>query len=361
MCLGTDPASPSKGDGVLPPNAVSYRRIDTDGSTQICGVYFLKGLALNDDHLTMDKPVPPVAVLPTCMTNAALESLNSLSNTALHQVDEVGNMSFVGTAVQQLYSSLEHLVRTSQELFKQLVQERAQRRAYEREVASSPIMAEKLLETFDREKGVLKRRISLLEKTASDLAQLLPPPLFSRPGRKVQSASGLLKMTARDELKAEERAQLAEEEKRETDKIPTEGEVEEQPHAAGRQRKEHGARYAQNSAEACSIRSPTAAVVLSTQYRPATPFASYLTHSLCTQDAMSEKFASLDTAGAGFLTFQIVTEFYRSIDSYGVPRGEERLQEFLKKCNERNTAIESGRVYYKGMEGRRGWGEVFGV
>ena len=311
-----------------PPRTVSYRRVGTDGSVVICGVYYLRHQERADEATA----APPCA-LPACVGEEMRASVNEWAASALAQCRKSSDLSFVSTVIEQLKGAFHEACSAARSLHTTLVAQHEERRGLKACEQTMPVLADKLLAAL-AETQAHQKRVADLE---AELARLAPPPSVAAvtpapPPPPPPAASAAAPDAAAAAVPHPHPP-------------PREAAPASTGHAKWVRARNNEVEQAVDDEERRRRQPPQRpASGVGTAAARTLPHLSRLTRTFgCTED-IRQYFEEVDVQKAGWVSMDAATAFFRSVDDYGVPRRDAVLQEVL-----RQGGGESGRVYFPGV------------
>eukprot|EP00659_Diplonema_papillatum_P020171 gene20171-31014_t len=353
----------------------AYRRLRTDGTVSISGLFFMGNAAKEGGYVAAKQPAPADAAAAAAPPAADVATtLENMVRTALHKCERARGLEFVVSTLKQVLGAYKNMVEEARAAAAKQREADLQLAKLRADATLVPVMIRKVYLQMDAERAHNRRRLAELEAALHDAQSRSSSPVQETPSgtplsaatprRKVQSGAGVLRTAASDGFPSPRSGRDPSEA---GDTPLANGAVPHPPrspqgspplpahqrptHTLGFTRRGKGTPQTRPSScvpvlDTSSLAgSPTAGAPASApgsgrfrkqsaggkpddsyslQQRSAaaSPFTTRITRTFTTSQDIRRQFDELDADAAGYLTYGVVKKFYRSVDQFGVPQSD---------------------------------------
>eukprot|EP01064_Diplonema_japonicum_P034578 TRINITY_DN7212_c0_g2_i1.p1 TRINITY_DN7212_c0_g2~~TRINITY_DN7212_c0_g2_i1.p1 ORF type:complete len:372 (+),score=83.08 TRINITY_DN7212_c0_g2_i1:128-1243(+) len=335
----------SFGDGIVP-----YKRVRTDGTVSLCGLFFT-GNAAKEGGINgaVKKQVAESTGAakaqggwPAHCGDDVIETVRSLTKTAVKQCEKMDGMELITSSLNQLLTEYNGAVEQARHYYTLCSAESAEVKRYQNEAALVPTMMRKLFNQADAEKSELRKRMKELEEALEQRECEALPPTPSPTNKKVHTAQGSLRGTG-----------ITEAAEPESPTRPSNAPCRPQsppgsPPLPSRQRPHSTIGWIRGSRQtpvtlpkrpysSMDARYAHSSIPADYNLAPQKPYTARITRAFTSSADIRRVFDELDTTRSGCLSHDVVRSFYKSIDDFGVPKSEAQITDLLYRCSIRGA------------------------
>eukprot|EP01059_Diplonema_ambulator_P015137 TRINITY_DN26235_c0_g1_i1.p1 TRINITY_DN26235_c0_g1~~TRINITY_DN26235_c0_g1_i1.p1 ORF type:complete len:350 (+),score=76.66 TRINITY_DN26235_c0_g1_i1:41-1090(+) len=328
------------GDSILP-----YKRIRTDGSISMCGLFFMgnaareAGIARNiaKETISATGDLPKAEQWPKHCGDEIVETVQSLASIAIKQCEKTGGLELIVSSLNQLLAEYNGAVEQARHYYTLSRSDASEVTRYRNEAAMVPGMLQKLFNQAEAEKRELQKRVAALQEELREERVERTDSSVGK-GRKVQMAQGSLRGQG---------VSNGTKEPVHAPRSPTGS-----PPLPSRQRPHStigwikGPRGGGTTPPITLPRRPYSSLdstgdgSYSLGNVPRAPYTSRITRAFTSSADIRKVFDELDTNKTGALSYKTVRAFYKSIDDFGVPKTEAQITDLLNRCSIRGARDE---------------------